>query len=141
MEKQFRTDGWQFVTAAQTGRLRVRPGVLGYQEAGWTQVRAIRGGANEDSGESHTKSQRAGKLGQEENLETTQLKIRTIETKQEAQANRSYQFILFWCPADGFTNILRLIMAYFRAWSEKKLKNKKSPRLFIPESFSYCNKI
>lgn len=94
-------------------------------------MRAIRGGANKDSGESHIKSQRAGKLGQEENLETTQLKIRTIETKQEAQANRSYQFILLWCPADGFTNLLRLIMAYFRAWSEKKKKN--------PPGFLYQN--
>lgn len=102
-------------------------------------MRAIRGGANKDSGESHTKSQRAEKLGQEENLETTQLKIRTIKTKQEAQANRSYQFILVWCPADGFTNLLRLIMAYFRACSEKK--KKIPPRLFIPESFSFCNKI
>lgn len=49
-------------------------------------------GQPQDPGESHTKSQRAEKLGQEEKLEIMQLKVMTIKTKQEAPTNRAHQF-------------------------------------------------
>lgn len=73
-------------------------------------------------------------------LKITQLKIRTIKTKQEAQTNRSYQFILVWCPADSFTNLLRLIMPYFRAWSEKKKKKKDPPGFLYQNHFPSVTK-
>lgn len=130
--------GWQSVTSGLTGRLstevelvlsskreagtnhelapsRVRPGVVMLGDGLNTGESNQGRGQQRHSGESHSKSARVGKVGQEGKWKTTWLKIRIIETKQEAQATDRMSMLVL-CPTDSF-NLLRLILDHFCTWS------------------------